>query len=52
LKSNIELALTASEALRQVAKARSHSGDRRGEDLTITARLAVDDLIDHLEARL
>lgn len=52
LKSNIELALTASEALRQVAKARSNSGDRRGEDLTITARVAIDDLIDHLEARL
>ncbi len=52
LKRNIELAQVASEALRTVAKDRSNSGDRRGEDLTTTARLAIDDLIEHLEGRL
>lgn len=52
LKRDIDAANTASHYLREIAKDRSNSGDRRGEDLTTTARLAVADLIDHLEARL
>jgi hypothetical protein len=35
-----------------VAQDRDNSGDRRGHDYTLTAILAIDDLIEHLEARL
>lgn len=52
LKRNIEAATTARHYLRMVAKDRSNAGDRRGHDLTITAAVAIDDVIDHLEARL
>ena len=37
--------------LRSVIRTRSRLGDSRGRDLAIFARLGLDDLIDHLEAR-
>jgi hypothetical protein len=52
LKRDIEDANFARQLLRTVAKDRDNSGDRRGHDLTITAMVAVEDVIDHLEARL
>lgn len=52
LKRDIDRAHSASEFLRMVQKDRDNSGDRGGHDLATTARLAIDDLIEHLEARL
>lgn len=52
LKRDIEDATLARQYLRTVAMDRDRSGDRRGHDLTLTAILAIDDLIEHLEARL
>ena len=52
LKRDIEDATLARQYLRTVAKDRDNHGDRRGHDLALTAMVAIDDVIDHLEARL
>ncbi len=52
LKRDIEAAQVARKHLMTVAQDRDNSGDRRGHDYTLTAILAIDDLIEHLEARL
>ena len=52
LRRNIDVTRAANDLLREVAKDRSNAGDRRGHDLVTTARVALDDVIDHLEARL
>lgn len=48
---DIQAGREAAVMLREIIKTRSRLGDNRGRDLAIFARLAVDDLLDHLEAR-
>ena len=44
-------AIVAGEMMRHTAKESMRAGDRTGHDLAITARLALEDLREHLEAR-
>lgn len=48
---DIQAVVEAAVLLRGVIRTRSRLGDSRGRDMAIFARLAVDDLLDHLEAR-
>lgn len=43
--------IVAGELIRDVAKARMNCGDRRAHDLAITAKLAIEDLKEHLAGR-
>ena len=48
---DIQAVVEAAVLLRSVIRTRSRLGDSRGRDMAIFARLAIDDLLDHLEAR-
>lgn len=48
---DIQDVIEAAVLIRNVIKTRSRLGDSRGRDLAIFARLGIDDLLDHLEAR-
>lgn len=49
--ADIQAVTEAALLLRSVIKTRSRLADSRGRDLAIFARLGLDDLLDHLEAR-
>lgn len=49
--ADIQAVTEAALCLRSVIRTRSRLGDSRGRDLAIFARLAIDDLLDHLEER-
>lgn len=49
--ADIQAVLEVAVLLRSVMKTRSRLGDGRGRDHAMFARLAVDDLLDYLEAR-
>lgn len=49
--ADIQAVVEAAVLLRSVIRTRSRLGDSRGRDLAIFARLAIDDLLDHLEER-
>ena len=49
--ADIQAVTEAALCLRSVIRTRLRLGDSRGRDLAIFARLAIDDLLDHLEER-
>ncbi len=49
--ADIQATTEAALLLRHVMKTRSRLSDSRGRDLAIFARLALDDLLEHLEDR-
>lgn len=49
--ADIQATTEAALLLRHVMKTRSRLSDGRGRDLAIFARLALDDLLEHLEER-
>ena len=49
--ADIQAVIEAAVLLRGVIRTRSRLGDSQGRDLAIFARLGIDDLLDHLEAR-
>lgn len=49
--ADIQAVVEAAVLLRSVIRTRSRLADSRGRDLAIFARLAIDDLLDHLEER-
>lgn len=48
---DIQDGIEAAILLRNIAKTRTRLGDSRGRDMAIFARLALDDLLEHLEER-
>jgi hypothetical protein len=48
---DIQDAIEAAILIRNIAKTRTRLADSRGRDMAIFARLALDDLLEHLEAR-
>lgn len=48
---DIQDAIEAAITVRNIIKTRTRLGDSRGRDMAIFARLAIDDLLEHLEAR-
>lgn len=48
---DIQNAIEAALLIRNIAKTRTRLGDSRGRDLAIFTRLAIDDLLEHLEVR-
>lgn len=49
--ADIQAVIEAALLVRHVSKTRSRLGDARGRDLAIFTRLALDDLLEHLEER-
>jgi len=48
---DIQDAIEAAILIRNIGKTRTRLGDSRGRDMAIFTRLAIDDLLEHLEAR-
>lgn len=48
---DIQDAIEAAILIRNIAKTRTRLADSRGRDMAIFARLALDDLLEHLEQR-
>lgn len=48
---DIQDAIEATILIRNIAKTRTRLADGRGRDMAIFARLAIDDLLEHLEER-